>query len=66
MAIRSPGSLHREGRHGSFPRRWRYPFRGERRLVRASLDLMSPGARLWLRNALRYADPGHHWIDGLA
>jgi hypothetical protein len=33
---------------------------------RASLDLMSPGARQWLRDALRYAYPGHHWIDVLA
>jgi hypothetical protein len=33
---------------------------------RASLDLMSPGARQWLRDALRYAYPGHHWIDALA
>jgi hypothetical protein len=33
---------------------------------RASLDLMSPGARQWLRGALRYAHPGHRWIDALA
>jgi hypothetical protein len=33
---------------------------------RASLDLMSPGARQWLHDALRHAYPGHHWIDALA
>jgi hypothetical protein len=30
------------------------------------LDLMSPGARQWLRDALRYAYPGHHCTDALA
>lgn len=31
----------------------------------ASLDLLEPSERAWLRDALHVSNPGHHWIDRL-
>jgi hypothetical protein len=31
----------------------------------ASLDLLEPSERAWLRDALHVSNPGHHWIGRL-
>jgi hypothetical protein len=33
---------------------------------RASVGLMTPESRQWLREALQRSHPGHSWIDALA